>query len=300
MPTYKVEEEDLRQRADVFLQQKAPQLSRSFIKKLALQGKLVFQSKQINSGYKLKQLGDLELDYDLEILKKIPILKLRIIFEDDDLLIVNKPSGVIVHSRGKYWEEASIASSLRHHCHWPLKDIPTLKDLRTGIVHRLDRGTSGVLICAKNTQSLKNLQTQFQNHQVEKTYLGIIKANSDLPEEGLIDKPIIRNFKNPRKFKVSPQGKSAQTFFKIKNKGANFHLLQIKPQTGRTHQIRVHLASLNCPIVGDELYEGVEAPRLMLHAQTISFKHPQSDKKIHFTAPRPRIFSQILTNGHGK
>ena len=292
---YEIQQADLKQRADVLIQRQVPQLSRSYIKKLAMEGKLSFKSKPIAAGYKLKSLGDLKLDYDLKALNDIPYLKLDILFEDEDLAIINKPSGVIVHARGKYWDEASIASSLRRHCHWSEINQPgDLADLRRGIVHRLDRGTSGVMICAKNYEALKALQTQFHDRQVEKTYLSIVKANENLPDRGLIDRPIGRDPKNPKRFKVSRKGKEAQTLFEIKAKYSKYYLLEIKPLTGRTHQIRVHLASLGVPVFGDPLYKGILAGRLMLHAYEISFKHPRTEEVLKFTASKPEIFKEFL------
>ncbi len=297
MLTYQIKEDDIRRRADVFVQRQTPQLSRSFIKKLAQEGRLSFQSKPIAASYKFKTLGQLELDYDLTILENQPILKLNIIFEDSDLIVLNKESGVIVHARGHHWQEASIASSLRHYCHWPkLSQLATDDDLRLGLVHRLDRATSGLLICAKNLKALQALQAQFAARQIVKTYLGIILAKPKLPQEALIDKPIGRNFNNPKCFKVTGSGKSAQTFFKIIARSSNFYLLEIKPLTGRTHQIRVHLASLDAPLLGDDFYQGQAAERLMLHAHKLRFRHPQDDREMQFTARRPQIFTKVLAD----
>ena len=297
MLTYQIKEDDIRRRADVFVQRQTPQLSRSFIKKLAQEGRLSFQSKPIAASYKFKTLGQLELDYDLTILENQPILKLNIVFEDSDLIVINKESGIIVHARGRHWQEASIASSLRHYCHWPkLSQLATDDDLRLGIVHRLDRATSGLLVCVKNLKALHALQSQFAARQVIKTYLGIIPAKAELPKEALIDKPIGRNFNNPKCFKVTSRGKSSQTFFKIISQSSNFYLLEIKPRTGRTHQIRVHLASLGVPLLGDTFYQGQAAERLMLHAHKLRFKHPQNGREMQFTARRPQIFAKVLAD----
>ena len=301
MLTYKVDENDLKQRADIFIQQRTPQLNRRLIKQLASAGKLSFASRKVAAGYKLKIPGILELDYELQTLDQIPQLQLKIVFEDEDLIVLNKPSGVLVHARSRYWNEASIASSLRKHCRWPVISQPASpEDLRAGIIHRLDRGTSGTLVCAKNEMALAGLQQQFRSRQVKKTYLGIIAANRQLPDRGLIDKPIARSFVDRRKFKASHQGREAQTFFNIKSKQDKYYLLEIKPQTGRTHQIRVHLSSLNLPLLGDQLYKGPPAPRLMLHAQKIGFKHPKTNTMMSFTVRRPRIFTEILTGRNAK
>lgn len=298
MFSYRVEADDLRCRADTLIQREIPQLSRGYIKKLAAEGRLSFDSKQISAGYKPKTPGELQLDYDLKALADIPYLDLDIVFEDDDVLVINKPSGVIVHARGKYWDEASIASSLRRHCRWPAVDQPASpEELRAGIVHRLDRGTSGVLVCAKNRASLKALQSQFADRQVEKTYVGLISTDTGLPEKGLIDKPIGRDPKNPQRFKISRYGRPAQTRFSVKGKSAAAWRLEIQPLTGRTHQIRLHLASLGAPLLGDPLYKGPPAARLMLHAETISFQHPGSGRTMELTVPEPESFEETMNRG---
>ena len=298
MFSYRVKEADLRQRADALVQREIPQLSRGHIKKLAAEGRLSFDSKPVSAGYKPKSSGELKLDYDLKALADIPYLDLDIIFEDEDLVVINKPSGVIVHARGKYWDEASIASSLRRYCRWPAPVQPaSLEELRAGIVHRLDRGTSGILVCAKNQTSLKALQTQFHDRQVEKLYTGLIGPDTGLPDKGLVDKPIGRDPKRPQRFKVSRYGRPAQTLFEVKNKAVKAWRVEIRPLTGRTHQIRLHLASLGAPLLGDPLYKGLPAPRLMLHAESISFRHPKSGKSLRLAAPEPALFEEMVSRG---
>lgn len=297
MFAYEVTEADLYQRADLVIQREVPQLSRSFIKKLADEGKLLFAARTVAAGYKLKTIGELTLDYDLKRLNDVPQLDLDVIFEDDELVIVNKPSGVIVHARGRYWDEASIASALRRHCHWdPLSQPATTAELRAGIVHRLDRGTSGVLICAKTHAATAELQRQFSEREVEKTYFGIISATTALPGEGLIDKPIGRNPRDPKRFKTARHGRPAQTSFKIVATTGHHRLLEIKPLTGRTHQIRLHLASIGVPVLGDPLYKGAPAPRLMLHAGAITFGHPGSGERLAFSVPLPDLFKETMDN----
>ena len=298
MVSYQIGEGDLRQRADALIQRRDPRLSRSFVKRLARQGRLCFESKPIVAGYKFKSIGLLELDCDPTELERQPPFKLKVVFEDDDLVIVNKPSGVLVHARSRYWQEASIASSLRHHCQWP--DLPQgaeVAELRLGIVHRLDRPTSGLLICAKNAAAFRHLQSQFEARQVAKTYLGLVAAEAKLPPRALIDRPIGRDFAQPRRFKVTALGKDAQTLVEVITRTAAACLLRIEPQTGRTHQIRVHLASLKVPLLGDDLYGGQKAPRLMLHAQKLNFRHPRTNQQMQLIARRPRIFGEVLNGG---
>lgn len=286
MMVIEVADQDLSCRADVLLAAKIPELSRSFLKKLAAQGRLTFNETTIKSGYRLRQTGQLKLDYDPKDLAAIPTVKLEIIYEDDSVLVINKPSGLITHARGRYWNEASVASSIRRY------QATQDDSLRAGIVHRLDRGTSGLLVCAKDSQSLANLQTQFRLQTVTKEYEAIVTGQ--LPPKGLIDKPIGRNHRRPTTFCLTPNGRAAQTEFEIQASRGEYTQLKLIPKTGRTHQLRLHLASLSAPIVGDELYGGQKADRLLLHAKSLSFNQPQTDKRLSFVAPSPSIFKDYV------
>ncbi|MCY4010672.1 MAG: RluA family pseudouridine synthase [Candidatus Saccharibacteria bacterium] len=291
MLIYEVKIENLSQRADIFIHKQTPHINRSLVKQLAYQGKLHFKKKQIQAGYKFKTTGQLILDYELKETTVIPSLKLNILYEDPHLLVINKPSGVIVYSRNRYSNEPSIASSLRTHWQWPALTIDSLQsEYRAGIAHRLDRATSGLLICGRTKDIVNSLQQQFTQRLIEKNYICLVESNTKLPKQGLIDKPIDRQKSNRNRFKVSQQGKEAQTVFKIKEKFPHCLLLEIQTKTGRTHQIRVHLASINSPIIGDQLYGGQKAKRLMLHASKISFKHPITGKILCIKAQCPQEF----------
>ena len=295
MPNYKVQDTDINKRADVFLQEHLPNFSRSLIKQLTLKNQLIFNQKLIKANYKFKTTGQLKFSPKFKQSELNQSIKLKIIYEDDDLVVINKPAGIIVHARSNNWAEVSIASSLRQYLSWSKLTYPTTKEeLRKGIVHRLDKGTSGVLICAKNDQTVNKLQLQFKQRLVQKTYLAITTKGTKLPQQALIDKPIARHLKDHTKFVADLRGRQSQTYFKIRQEYPGYYLLEIKPQTGRTHQIRVHLSSLNCPIVGDKLYKGVSASRLMLHAHEISFKHPTTDQPVTFKAELPKDFNLYL------
>ena len=294
MISYRVSDDDLHRRADVLIRREVPRLSRGHIKKLAEEGRLSFDSKRVAAGYKLKTPGELRLDYDPAADRAAAArLDLEVIFEDGDVVVVNKPAGVVVHARSRYRDEVSIAAALRRHCRWPADP----EELRAGIVHRLDRGTSGVMVCAKHRAGLENLQAQFRERQVKKIYAGLVGPAPDLPDEGLIDKPIARDPKRPWKFKVGRSGRPAQTAFSVESRTAAGSRLEIRPLTGRTHQIRLHLASLGAPLLGDTLYGGPPAPRLMLHAAAIGFRHPGSGRPMELTAPEPPAFGEAA--GHG-
>lgn len=285
----KVTEDDLGKRADVLVAEHLPILSRSYIKRLAKEGKLIFETKPIASGFKFKRSGNLVVDYDLTKLEEIPEIDLKILYEDDHLLVIDKPSGVITHSRGKYWDEPSVASSIRR------KFVNAgIKDMRAGIVHRLDRATSGVIVCAKNSEAAANLQQQFEKRTVAKTYIAIVCSN-ELPDQGVIEKPIGRNPKKPSQFKVDVNGKPARTTFKVIKRTDSLMLLELYPETGRTHQLRVHLASVGAPILGDIFYEApITSSRLMLHAYKLAITHPITNERLTFMSPVPTLFEEVM------
>lgn len=157
---FDIDEKDLKKRVDVVIARELPDLSRSYIKRLAKEDKITFNGKPVNAGYKMRIEGKLVLDYDMTELKAIPEIDLPIIHEDESLVVVNKPSGVITHSRGRYWDEPSVASSIRKRVY--KEDASN----RAGIIHRLDRGTSGVIICGKTETALKKIQKQFEDRAV--------------------------------------------------------------------------------------------------------------------------------------
>jgi len=268
-----------------------PQYSRAYLSRLIDSGEVKVNNKNQKAGYKLKSEDNIEISVDLSQEHAIEDIELPILYEDSDVMVINKPEGVISHSRGRYWYEPSVASFLRQNT--KQGDVND----RTGIVHRLDRATSGVMICAKNEDALKYLQKQFQDRKVNKTYVALIKGT--LPKDrGLIDVPIERNPKKPSMFRAGPNGKSAQTEFTTLQVNTNpsrpYTLVELTPKTGRTHQLRVHLGFLKHPIVGDQLYEGEVAERLMLHALRLEITLPNG-KKQTFTATLPEVFKSYIS-----
>lgn len=273
------------ERLDKVLAKAFSDFSRAYLARLIDSGEVLVNGKPQKSGYRLKEDDEIKIMVGLEEEQVIEDIDLPILYEDDDVLVINKPSGVISHSRGKYWYEPSVASFLRQ------KTGEGEVNDRAGIVHRLDRATSGLMICAKNEAALSFLQKEFQNRNVEKTYLALIEG--ELPEKkGLIDVPIGRNPKKPSTFRADPNGKPAQTDFKTIESNDKYSLIELKPKTGRTHQLRVHLAFLKHPIIGDELYSGKPAKRLMLHAQSLKIKLPNNTVK-EFKSPLPPEFKEL-------
>lgn len=285
MTEYKVTEEQARQRLDIYVAGKLPELSRAFIQKLCDTGKITVNGTAVKAGYKLKPGNMIQVDYDLKQLDEIPDIKLEIIYEDDDCLVLQKPAGLLTHSKGEFNPEATVATFLRHY-------IKDMDGARAGIVHRLDRATSGVIICAKNKAALAWLQKQFSQRKAKKTYVAIVQG-SMREDEALIDMPIERNPKAPATFRVGPNGKSAQTHYTVLQSQGTKSMLQLQPATGRTHQLRVHLCQLGHPILGDTLYGGQPADRLYLHALRLELTLPNRERKV-FEAKLPPEFARTM------
>lgn len=280
----KVGDESHRSRLDVFVCNMYPEVSRAHLQRLINDGRITVNGEAQKPGYRLQKSEAVKADFDPAELDVIEDIDLPVIYEDENVLVVNKPEGVISHSRGKYWNEPSVASFVRQKT--------KQEGERAGIVHRLDRATSGVMICAKNSDTLKHLQRQFSDRSVKKTYSAVVKGR--LKEaEAIIDIPIERNPKKPQTFRAGIQGKSAKTRYKGLKANDTYSLVELLPETGRTHQLRVHLAHLGFPIVGDELYGGEDADRLLLHAHTLEITIPNGQRKV-FTAKIPPIFEEIL------
>ncbi len=282
-------------RLDQYLQKLYPQISRSVIQRLIKNKKAKINDQvRTKSGHEVKA-GDLvALEYDIQD-TPVDHLDLKILYEDEDCVIINKPVGILTHSKGGLNAEETVATWLKKRANFLFGQE---LNNRAGIVHRLDRATSGVMICAKNPAALKHLQKQFQLKKAKKTYIARIEGELQ-PPEALIDLPIERNPKQPSRFRVGQNGKSAQTIYKIIQKiqaSATENILskpdclvELKPLTGRTHQLRVHLTYLKHPIVGDTFYKGRAAERLFLHAHTLEITLPNKQRKT-FRADIPGIF----------
>jgi 23S rRNA pseudouridine1911/1915/1917 synthase len=285
MQSWKVTDESAGKRLDVFIAKQVPQLSRSSIQKLADQNKLLVEKQPEKAGYKLKNGQKVSLNYNLQLLDQIPDIELPILYEDEDCLVIDKPVGVLTHSKGVFNPEPTVATFI----------APKLKSLegeRAGIVHRLDRATSGVIICAKHEAALKWLQKQFAQRRTKKHYIAVVEGHLD-PSEAMIDIPIERNPIKPKAFRAGAAGKPAITEYKVVSTNRHYSLIDLFPKTGRTHQLRVHLQHLGYPIVGDTLYGGKDADRLYLHAKSLEITLPNKERKI-FEASVPAAFTAIM------
>lgn len=265
-------------RLDQWVTYLIPDLSRAYAARLVSDGKVsVNQRVEQKPGYKLRSGDQVEIDYDLGLLSNIPAIELPVLYEDDDCVVIDKPAGVLMHARGGSHTEATVATWLR-------SQVKNIDGNRAGIVHRLDRATSGVVICAKTPEALAWLQRQFAERKAHKVYQAVISGKIE-PPEAVIDMPIERNPKRPATFRVGKMGKSAQTHYETLEQGDGGSLIQLKPVTGRTHQLRVHLAERGHPIIGDVLYGGKLADRLYLHAVQLGIQLPNGQEKIFVSEP---------------
>ncbi len=285
MQTFKVEDGH-EARLDVYLARQIPELSRSSIQKLIDAEHVKVDDKIIKSKHKLISGQTVKVSFDSSKLEEIPHIDLPILYENDDCIVIDKPSGILTHSKGAFNPEATVATFISN-------KITKQNGERAGIVHRLDRATSGVIICAKTPTSYDWLSKQFADRKSQKTYIAVIEGTMS-PDEGLIDAPIGRNPKKPQSFRVHPSGKPAQTQYKTLKSNDNYSMLKLKPKTGRTHQLRVHLKYLNHPIVGDMFYEGKQFERLLLHSLSLTIQTSSHSKPMTFTAPLPKIFDTVI------
>ena len=252
--------------------------------------------KYIKAGYvsvnnKVVTTPKFEVDETDEIALNLPEkeqadVDLPILYEDNDVIVVNKPSGLLTHAKGGLSDEPTVAEIIR-----PKTSFATDTD-RPGIVHRLDRDTSGLLIIAKNPESAAHLQRQFAERTAKKTYIAITDGKPKL-NAAKIDLPIGRNPSAPSTFRIDPNGKPAQTTYHVLAENDAQSLIELKPTTGRTHQLRVHLTHLNAPILGDRVYGKSSDCRMMLHAQKLEITLPSGERKV-FEAAVPDEFKKFF------
>jgi 23S rRNA pseudouridine1911/1915/1917 synthase len=294
-----VEKADQGSRLDKYLAVKlAEQSSRAEIKKLIEKGSVSLNQSVPKPKQKLKT-GDsviikFEKTQSLSELSAVNI-PLDIIFEDEYLIAVNKPAGLVVHPAAGHHDD-TLVNALAFYC----KELSDLNGPdRLGIVHRLDKDTSGVIIIAKDNKTHRNLANQFKKHTIEKTYLAIVQGSVNF-DEGVIDAPLSRNPLNRKKMSINYAGtRQAVTGYRVLKRSDRLTLLEAYPRTGRTHQIRVHMANLGHPILGDNTYnqgKGLKGliSRQALHALSIRLKHPGNRQKIEFKAKIPKDIQAVI------
>ncbi len=295
--TIRVGKNEAGQRLDLYLLSKLPKsISRSFLQKLIKEGQIKVNGRIEKASYKVKPndevlLPDRPTPQQIEIVPE-PI-KLRILYEDSDLIVVDKPAGMIVHPIPSH-ASGTLVNALLYHC----KDLQGIGgELRPGIVHRLDKETSGVIVVAKNDFAHRSLSAQFKNREVFKMYLAIIHGCPTEPE-GEIQINLTRHPTVRVKMTVAKEGRVAITFYRILREfGGLASLVAAYPKTGRTHQIRVHMKYIGHPILGDRLYgktDPIPVERHLLHAAMLKFKHPRSNEEMKFIAPLPEDFKSAI------
>lgn len=289
---YLVREEERNTRIDKLLATLIPSRSRSSWQKLIKQGHVTIKDSEIKPSYKVTpgERIDIEVPEAPDSRELVPQrLPLEIVYEDSSLIGVNKPDSQVVHP-GPGHQKGTLANGLIYR--YP--DLPRLPDpTRPGIVHRLDKNTSGILAVARTKNAFRDLKGQFKDREVEKEYFALVSGQFE-ENHGLIDAPVGRSSKDKTKMTVKLGGKEAQTRFKVINQLSDSTLLKVKPLTGRTHQIRVHMDYIGHRILGDRYYGGPPYNRLMLHSKRLKVKHPESGKIITLEAPTPQEFEKFL------
>lgn len=294
---WKIEIEDKGERLDIFVTKKEEEITRSFVKNLITNGKILVNGKQVKAGYSLC-LND-EVTAEFEEPKIVDImpenLPISIIFQDDDLLVVDKSQGMVVHPAGRL-KSGTLVNALRF---W-VKNLSSINGkIRPGIVHRIDKDTSGLLVVAKNDYAHKSLQKQIQEKVCERKYLAVVYGKFK-EDEGEIKNFLARGKNEHEKIFVVPemQGRYAETHYKVLKSTGGFSLVEFKLKTGRTHQIRVHSAFLGRPVVGDKKYgrkeENFGLNGQLLHAYKLSFFHPKTNEKMEFSSKLPNYFEKFL------
>ncbi|MEI3357094.1 MAG: RluA family pseudouridine synthase [Clostridia bacterium] len=295
-----VENEEKNQRIDAYLAKKYEDMSRVAVKRLIDEEKILVNNKKTKASYKVQENDEITIEEEIpkEIELKAQNIPLEILYEDNDIIVVNKPKGMVVHPANGN-PDGTLVNAVMAICHDSLSGIGG--EIRPGIVHRLDKDTSGVIVVAKNDKAHINLSEQIKNHEVEKTYLALVKGFVK-ENEATINMPIGRSTSNRKKMAVTKSGKQAITHFKVikryKTHKQDYALLEVKIETGRTHQIRVHLSQIGYPIVGDSTYSngknewGIEGQ--CLHAKSLKFKHPITGKEMYIEAKLPQYYEELL------
>lgn len=297
--SYIVNTENANERLDKYLCNIYPDLSRSFFQKLIKENNISVNDKLKKSNYKVKEKDIICVTFpDVEETTiEAENIPLDILYEDNDLLIVNKPKGMVVHPSAGH-DKGTLVNAIMFHCKDSLSGING--QIRPGIVHRIDMDTTGSLIVCKNDESHIKIAEQIKEHSVNRIYVGIVVGNVK-DDEGTIEGAIGRHPIDRKKMAINEKnGKPAITHYKVLERFGNYTYMEFKLETGRTHQIRVHMASIGHPLLGDNLYSSGKCSiqKLQgqtLHAKTIGFIHPSTNEYMEFSAPLPEYFVKLLT-----
>ena len=296
MEEYIISEEKAKIRLDKVTALLNPNLSRMTIQRLIDTENIKVNGKVMKASYKTK-VGD-KITIVIEKPKKVDIIAqnipIGVLYEDDDIIVINKPKGMVVHP-GNGNPDGTLVNAIMNLCGDSLSGIGG--EIRPGIIHRLDKDTSGVLVVAKNDKAHIDISNQIKNRETKKYYIALVRGTIK-ENEATINMPIGRSKKDRKKMAVTKEGREAITHFKVIKRYKNYTLLEVKIETGRTHQIRVHMAEIGHPIVGDFVYSNgkneFNVQGQMLHSKQIEFKHPRTGKVMKIEAPLPEYFENII------
>ena len=272
-------------------------LSRSYIQKIIKEGKAYINDAPVKSNYKVRV--DDKVQFTIPDCEELDIppqdIPLDIIYEDKDVLIVNKPKNMVVHPAPGHYE-GTLVNAIMYHCHNDLSGINGV--LRPGIVHRIDKDTTGSLIICKNDEAHRKIAEQLKEHSITRKYRAIVYGRIS-NDEGVVDAPIGRHPTDRKKMAINERnGKTAITHYKVLERFEKYTYIECQLETGRTHQIRVHMTSIGHPLLGDEVYGNAKCPFKLegqtLHAMTIGFIHPSTNQYVEYEAPLPEYFERLL------
>lgn len=294
-------ENDIGKRLDVFVSERFS-VTRSFAQNLIDDGHVLVNFEVKSKNYRIRQGDCVEANIPepTELSAEAEDIELDVVYEDDDIIVVNKPSGMVVHPAPGN-ENKTLVNALLYHCKGTLSGINGV--IRPGIVHRIDKDTSGLLVVAKNDEAHVFLSSLLKEHGIKRVYHAVVTGNLK-ENEGTIDAPIARHPTNRKKMAVVAGGREAITHYKTIEEFSGFTYAKMELETGRTHQIRVHMSHIGHPIMGDTVYGGGKTlfekahksliDGQMLHAKELSFPHPRTKEVVHFECPLPENFEKIL------
>lgn len=291
-----VSDEDDLVRIDKFIANVASDLTRSRIQGLISDGNITVNDKVVKANYKVREQDNIKILIPDAVPVDIPAedIPLDIVYEDDDILIVNKPKGMVVHPAPGHYT-GTLVNALMHHCKDNLSGING--ELRPGIVHRIDMDTTGLLVVCKNDKAHNFVAEQLKEHSITRKYQAIV-YNAFKDEDGIVEGNIGRHPNDRKKMTITPNGKEAITHYKVLKNMGKYTLIECQLETGRTHQIRVHMSSINHPLLGDEVYGPKTCPFKLqgqvLHAKTLGFIHPTTKEYMEFDSELPTYFTKLI------
>ena len=290
-------QEDQQMRLDKYLAEQFPEQTRSYLQKLIKEGGVLVNGKSVKTGYQLS-CGD-EVSVSIPEPKELDVepqkMDLDIVYEDEDVILINKPKGMVVHPAPGHTKD-TLVNGLLYHCQGNLSGINGVA--RPGIVHRIDRDTTGILIVCKNDMAHNSIAAQLKEHSITRRYRALVHGNLK-EDRGTVEGPIGRHPVDRKKMAINERnGKPAVTHYRVLQRFGNYTYIECVLETGRTHQIRVHMASIGHPLVGDEVYGPAKCPFKLegqcLHAMVLGFVHPRTGEYMEFSTDLPEYFQELL------